>query len=317
MTNNYNKLSRVKDNKKMEKNNQKITKKKNNFNTSNNKLSYEELCKKFFYKLNLAPKKKNIFHDMENGQNLDELEQVYNENKAFQNCRNKLLKQKTEILKTMILHHKNIPERWIINYTYKNLLDNVMKDPIVLSYAIASKEIYKKRSTAISIDVDDIKYHYSLSPKEPKFISYINPYSRNFDESLKKHEIRKEYGYSVKKRKNNDQNIYTLQTETKGNNKLKKKFFININGNEKKELPNIFGNKKKKKKNENDKNTEDKNEMTMMTSLYYDENKLNDNKYNNEKNKDNDDNKSQTYSHEENEKQEINKQKIELPDIEF
>jgi len=45
--------------------------------------------------MNLAPTNKNIFHDMENGQNLDELEQVYNEHLIFQNSKNKLLKQKT------------------------------------------------------------------------------------------------------------------------------------------------------------------------------------------------------------------------------
>ena len=298
----------------MENKNEKVTKKKNHFNTSHNKFNAkkEDLCKKFFYKLNLAPKHKNIFHDMENGQNLDELEQVYNENLIYQNNKNKLLKQKTDILKSMILHHKNIPERWIINYSYKNLLNKVMKDPIVLSYAIASKEIYKKRSTAISIDIDDIKNNYALTPKEPKFISYINPYSRNFDESTKKHEMRKIYGYNIKKRKNNDQNIYTLETECNTGNKLKHNLNLNTlnNNNKKEELPNIFGNIKRKKKKDNNKNNEDKNDMTMMTSLYYDENKLNDKENENDK-------EEEKNSNNENEKQQINKQNLELPAIEL
>ena len=298
----------------MEKNNEKISKKKNVFNISHKTLNSkkEGLCKKYFYKLNLDPKQKNIFHDMENGQNLDELEQVYNEHLIFQNSKNKLLKQKTEILKSMILHHKNIPERWIINYNYKSLLKKVMEDPIVLSYAIASKEIYKKRSTAFSIDIDDIKNNYNLSP-EPKFISYINPYSRNFDESIQKNKIRKEYGYNIKKRKNKEQNIYTLQTECNTGNKLKQKLYLNTDNSknsQKKELPNIFSNiklkkkKDKEKKEDDEKKTEDKNEMTMMTSLYYDENILNEN--DKESNKINN-----------NEKKKINKQKIELPTLEL
>ena len=298
----------------MEKQNEKITKNKNHFNISNNKFENKqgELCKRYFYKMNLAPTNKNIFHDMENGQNLDELEQVYNEHLIFQNSKNKLLKQKTEILKSMILHHKNIPERWIINYNYKSLLNKVMEDPIVLSYAIASKEIYKKRSTAFSIDIDDIKNNYNLSP-EPKFISYINPYSRNFDESIQKNKIRKEYGYNIKKRKNKEQNIYTLQTECNTGNKLKPKLYLNTDNSknsQKKELPNIFSNiklkkkKDKEKKEDDEKKTEDKNEMTMMTSLYYDENILNEN--DKESNKINN-----------NEKKKINKQKIELPTLEL
>ncbi len=298
----------------MEKQIEKITKNKNHFNISNNKFENKqgELCKRYFYKMNLAPTNKNIFHDMENGQNLDELEQVYNEHLIFQNSKNKLLKQKTEILKSMILHHKNIPERWIINYNYKSLLNKVMEDPIVLSYAIASKEIYKKRSTAFSIDIDDIKNNYNLSP-EPKFISYINPYSRNFDESIQKNKIRKEYGYNIKKRKNKEQNIYTLQTECNTGNKLKQKLYLNTDNSknsQKKELPNIFSNiklkkkKDKEKKEDDEKKTEDKNEMTMMTSLYYDENILNEN--DKESNKINN-----------NEKKKINKQKIELPTLEL
>ena len=113
----------------MDKQNGKITKNKNHFNISNNKFEnkQEELCKRYFYKMNLAQRNKNIFHDMENGQNLDELEQVYNENMVFQKGRNKLRKKQLECLKSMVLHHKNIPERWIIQHNYKNLVDKIMQ----------------------------------------------------------------------------------------------------------------------------------------------------------------------------------------------
>lgn len=293
----------------MEKLKEKSQKNKNHFNTLNHKLEdkKENLCKKYFYKLNLGPKHKNIFHGLENGQNLDELEQVYNENIVFLKNKNELLKKQKDCLKSMILHHKNIPERWIFQHNYKNLLNKVMEDPIILSYAIFSKDIHKKRSTTMSIDIDDIKRNMVLSPKEPKFISYINPYSRNFDESTKKHIIRKEYGYNIKKRKNKEQNIYPLKTETNDSKKLNRNLYLNIKINEDEHLPHIFGNMKKEKNKNDDKKSEDKNDITMMTSLYFDENKLNEKeKNNNLKDEEN-----------ENKRESIKKEKIELPKIDY
>ena len=160
----------------MENKNEKKLIKKNHFNTQSQKLEIkkEDLCKIYFYKSNLSLNNKNIFHDMEKGQNLDELEQVYNENLIIQHNRNKLWRKKTDTLKTMILHHKNIPERWILKQNYNDLLDKVMQDPIVLSYAIFYKDIYNKRSTTLSVHIDDIKKYYPLSSRKPKFISYIN-----------------------------------------------------------------------------------------------------------------------------------------------
>ena len=299
----------------MENSNEKLIKKKNHFNIANHKIENKKdefLCKRYFYKFNMNKQNKNIFHDMESGQNLDVLEQVYNENLIFLKGKNELLKKQTECLKSMILHHKNIPERWIIQNNYKSLLNKAMQDPIVLSYAIFSKDIHKKRSTTISIDVDDIKKQYSLSPKEQKFITYINPYSRNSNESTKKHKIRKEYGYNIKNRKDKGQNIYIIQTDGDDRKKLKKNLYSNTEQN--KELPNIFVNKNLIKNKEDDKKTEDKNELTMMTSLYYDENKLYGNKKNNregiDKNKENnntDDNVEKIFK----------KQKKELPMIEY
>ena len=299
----------------MEKLNEKIIKNKNYFNITNHKIENKKddfLCKRYFYKFNMNKKNKNIFRDMESGQNLDVLEQVYNENLIFLKGKHELLKKQTECLKSMILHHKNIPERWIIQNNYKNLLIKVMQDPIVLSYAIFSKDIHKKRSTTISIDIDDIKNKYCLSPKEPNFITYINPYSRNSNESTKKHKIRKEYGYNIKNRKDKGQNIYTIQTDSDEINKFKRNLYSNTEQN--KELPNIFVNKNPMKNKEDDKKTEDKNELTMMTSLYYDENKLYKNKENNKEG--NDKNKENNDS-DENEEKIIKKQKTELPMIEY
>ena len=161
----------------------------------------------------------------------------------------------------------------------------------------------------MSIDIDDIKSNLSLSPRGPKFISYINPYSRNFDESGKKHLIRKEYGYNIKKRKDKEQNIYTLQTESQNTKKLRRK--LNLNIEKEKEFPNIFGYLKKHNNKEDDKKSEDKKELTMMTSLYYDENKLNE-----KKDKKNTKEKLENDNNENNEKT-FKNQKMELPMIDF
>ena len=299
----------------MENKNEKKLIKKNHFNTQSQKLEIkkEDLCKIYFYKSNLSLNNKNIFHDMEKGQNLDELEQVYNENLIIQNNRNKLWRKKTDTLKTMILHHKNIPERWILKQNYHNLLDKVMQDPIVLSYAIFSKDIYKKRSTTLSVDIDDIKKYYPLSSRKPKFISYINPYSKKSQDTIKKSQIRQEYANSLKNRKNKGQNIYITQTENNGTKNNNNNVYLNTDINKEKELPNIFGNIKKIKKNKNDdKKTEDKNELTMMTSLYFDENKLNEKKENKDESKNNNKNEQ---NNNENQEKTIKKQTIELPMI--
>ena len=76
-----------------------------------------DLCKKYFYKLNLSPKKCNIFQLMENGlSNQDELDQVDSICTKVINHKYLLEKKKRECLKSMILHHKQIPEKWIKIY---------------------------------------------------------------------------------------------------------------------------------------------------------------------------------------------------------
>ena len=118
---------------------------------------------------------------------------------------------------------------------------------------------------------------------------------------------RKEYGYNIKKRKNKEQNIYTLQTENNEVKNLKRNLNLNLDIDKEKGLPNIFGNMKKTKSKDEDKKTEDRNDLTMMTSLYYDENKLNEKKENSDKSKNDDEKQEKTFK----------KQKMELPMIEY
>lgn len=280
----------------------KINEVNNNKRSHFKKINYKNgkkdtLFQKYFYKLNLSPKKVNIFQLMENGlANQDEFEQVDNACTKATNHKNELVKKQIECLKSMILHHKQIPEKWIIQNNYKDILNKAMSDPIVLSYAIESKDIFKKRSTSVSIDISEIGKNLQTSTTEPKFISYINPYSRNYADSIKKHKLMREYCYNIKNKKNmvheNNKNLEKINVTLNNDNQIKKETkIINTETNKNKNiLPYIFPNlkdiKKKNHKNKNNKE-DDKEETFMMTSLYYDESKLNKNNNDNKTNNDN------------------------------
>ena len=254
----------------------------NNFKKMSHKSGNKvDLCKKYFYKLNLSPKKCNIFQLMENGlSNQDEFDQVDTICTKAINHKNLLEKKKIECLKSMILHHKQIPEKWIIQNNYKDLLNKVMSDPIVLNYAIVSKDIFKKRSTSVSIDLREVEKNMKENNSSPKFICYINPYSKNYADSLEKHKLMREYCYSIKKKQNKaHQNTkekeinFTENTNNINNEeikKIKKNYYLNTEASKEYLLPCIYQNKKNKKNVK-----EDKDENLMMTSLYYNENNLN------------------------------------------
>jgi len=266
----------------------------------------EELQKKYFYKLNLSEKKCNIFQLMENGlANQDELEQVDSACSKHLTLENELEKKQIECMKSMILHHKMIPERWIIQENYKNLLNKVMEDPIVLSYAIASKDIFKKRSTSIPLEELVPEKNLFTSPTQPRFISFINPYKKKYSNSLgkQKHKLMRDYCYNIKNRKIIQQSPKKLKNSKTLNDD--KNYYCNTEASQGNNLPFIFTNKKTVK--------DDKNENMMVTSLYFDENKIN---------KDNNDNKDikdskDIYNKSEDGNEEVTKKKnIELPLIE-
>ena len=254
----------------------------NYFKRINHKIGLKkDLYHKYFYKLDLSPKKVNIFQLMENGlANEDELEQVDNVCIKALNHKKELKQRKIECLKSMILNHKKISENWIIESNYKDMLNQAMSDPIVLSNAIEYKEIFKKRSTSVSIDDSEIKNLKKKIP-EPKFISYINPYSKNNKNKIQQ---------NIKK-------IYLKENE----NKIKKeenKNYLNTENNKNMALPYIFPNIKemkrkiiKNKRNKEDKE-DDKEDAFIMTSLYYDEKKLNKENKDNNKNLNKENNKT-------------------------
>jgi hypothetical protein len=263
----------------------------------------EDLQKKYFYKLNLSAKKCNIFQLMENGlSNQDELEQVDNACSKHLTFQNELEKKQIECMKSMILHHKKIPERWIIQENYKDLLNKVMEDPIVLSYAIASKDIFKKRSTSIPIEELVPEKNLFTSPTEPRFISFINPYKKNYANSLanQKHKLMRDYCYNIKNKRKIQPNPKVLKNSKTINDE--KNYYCNTEASQGNNLPFIFTNRKIAK--------EDKNENMMMTSLYFDENKIN------KDNKDIKDSKDISNKSEKGNEDDSKKKNIELPLIE-
>ena len=189
----------------------------------------------------------------------------------------------------MILNNKNIPEKWIMKPNYKKLLNEAMEDEIVLNYAILCQDKYKK--TAGMDQSDDERYlNYIKSlPPEKKFISYINPYSRNYLDSPIKKQIMNNYCLSIKRdnkifKRNKNININELDSCEK-NGKLYKKLthekISNSIGNiskEKNKLPIINkknkinieekNSKKQNEINENNNKNETKDEL-MVTSLHY------------------------------------------------
>lgn len=250
------------------------------------KLKDDDLQKRYFYKINNSGKKCNIFQLMENGlSSQDELELVDNACSRYQNFQKELEKKQIDCMKSMILHHKMIPEKWIIQENYKDLLNKVMEDPIVLSYAIESKDFFKKRSTSIPIEeyVEENSLMNQI-PEEKKFISYINPYKKSNASSLGKqrNKIMREYCYNINKQMQlRPKNLKTLKSSKTLNDD--KNYYLKTEETKENNLPSIFNKKRIIKDN--------KNENLMVTSIHYDENKLNkknkDNKYNLNKSEDN------------------------------
>ena len=181
------------------------------------------LCKKYFYmerpnkiKLRNFDREKNV------------LEQVDNVITKLTKKRTDLDNTRIECIKSMILSNKKIPEKWIMKSNYKDLLNKAMNDDIVLNYAIVCKDLHKKRAGYDDMNDDDRYENYIKSlPKEKRFISYINPFTRNYTDSNKKKDLMKEYDkkyfkkfYKLPKLILN--NNYNREDSVKNNNSVEK-----------------------------------------------------------------------------------------------
>ena len=181
------------------------------------------LCKKYFYmerpnkiKLRNFDREKNV------------LEQVDNVITKLTKKRTDLDNTRIECIKSIILSNKKIPEKWIMKSNYKDLLNKAMNDDIVLNYAIVCKDLHKKRAGYDDMNDDDRYENYIKSlPKEKRFISYINPFTRNYTDSNKKKDLMKEYDkkyfkkfYKLPKLILN--NNYNREETVKNNNSVEK-----------------------------------------------------------------------------------------------
>ena len=255
------------------------------------------LCKKYFYidnnkEMNLQKLNTGKFLQLMDDNNKQEkggvLEQVDYIITQFEQKKSELNKKKIDCIKSLILNNKKIPEKWIMKPNYKQILNEAMEDEIVLNYAILCQDKYKK--TAGMDKTDDERYmNYIMSlPLEKKFISYINPYSRNYIDTPIKKQIMNDYCLSIRRDNNkfkrnryNNDNSLNGEKNSRLNKKLSHdKFNISI-GNISKEnnkLPminkknkiNIDENNDIRKKDINKCNNmnETKDEL-MVTSLYY------------------------------------------------
>ena len=239
------------------------------------------LCKKYFYmerpnkiKLRNFDREKNV------------LEQVDNVITKLTKKRTDLDNTRIECIKSMILSNKKIPEKWIMKSNYKDLLDKAMNDDIVLNYAIVCKDIHKKRAGYDDINDDERYENYLKSqPKEKRFISYINPFTRNYTDSNKKKDLMKEYD---KKHFKKFYKLPKIILNNSNNNNDKKEDSVKKNNSKE----NIKKNKHIKFKNISclTEANETKNDL-MVTSLHY--TGLDNDNENNKNNNNNDNNGEQ------------------------
>ena len=265
-----------------------------------------DLCKKYFYisksKKAINLKKFNddkilkLMEDNNSQRSGDVLEQVDYVLTEFEKKKEDLKNKKVDCIRSMILNHKKIPEKWIMKPNYKELLNEAMEDDIVLNYAIECKDIYKKRAGLDQSDEERyLNYKKSLKP-EKKFISYINPYSKNYCDSPSKKNLMRDYCLSVQKNRRNDTklNNNNIFNSYKNNNKLLNKILDKNNNTcdniskEKIKLPLIYRNNMTEDPEEfakkieiNKPNIKEKEDL-MVTSLYYSglQNKKDNNKNN-------------------------------------
>ncbi len=241
------------------------------------KRSNINLCKKYFY----MQQPKNIIQ-LNKLNNETILEKIDNILTKLETKRNDLFNTKIDCIKSMVLSNQKIPEKWIMKSDYKDILETVMKDDIVLNYAIACKDIHRKRAGLDNDDDDDVRYEKYMKslPREKKFISYINPYTKNYCDTSRKKILMREYDKKITKQKEKDKSysfsykkiikLPNIKEEYKNNKYNNNKYNnISLNKNKKKcELETINNNNNITTNNNISNYTETKNDL-MVTSLHY------------------------------------------------
>lgn len=209
----------------------------------------------------------------------DVLEQVDHLITQLDQTREELNNKKVDCIKSMILNHKKVPEKWIMKSNYKDLLNKSMEDDIVLNYAVICKDIYKKREGLDQSDDEKYSNYMKSVPEEKKFISFINLYSKNYCDSPHKKQIMRDYCLSITKNKknriktkfNNDSSLNSYERNSKLYNKVSDDKTSNSfeNSSKDKNILPLINQNNRIDNNNNLNNMNNTKDDLMMTSLYY------------------------------------------------
>lgn len=145
---------------------------------------------------NNSPEKN--FYKLENKNNCD-FEAIDALDIELKRKKKQLFKTKIATMKDIILNNKLVPERWIMNEDYAQVLDTVMKKPIVLTYAIICKDIHKKHAGKEFANDDEKYKHIKSTMKTEPTDAFTCIAGKKLRSDLSSFAVRKSYEYQKKK----------------------------------------------------------------------------------------------------------------------
>ncbi len=161
-------------------------------------------------------KAKDIYSLLKNLNNRSLLEEVSQFDSKMLKKSNDLHRIKVETMKELILNQRKIPEKWILEKDYQEILNEAMQDPTVLTYSIICQELHKSRRDGINyqeiINRERAKSHY-IKTEENNKIKFSDNYLRRlkYEESIKNIKFdRRKNNFSVLKgfnRNGSDNNL--------------------------------------------------------------------------------------------------------------
>ena len=129
----------------------------------------QKLEKRYLYLPSISRVKKvsNVYNLIKGIDNKSILEEVSIFDSKLLKSNNDLHRLKVETMKELILNQRKIPEQWIFQKDYQQILNEAMQDPTVLTYSIICQDLYKKRRDGFSyediINKERAKSHYVKS----------------------------------------------------------------------------------------------------------------------------------------------------------
>jgi hypothetical protein len=189
----------------------------------------QKLEKRYLYLPSISRVKKvsNVYNLIKGIDNKSILEEVSIFDSKLIKSNNDLHRLKVETMKELILNQRKIPEQWIFQKDYQQILNEAMQDPTVLTYSIICQDLYKKRRDGFSyediINKERAKSHYVKSEGNIKmsdnFIRRLK-YEESI-KNLKKDNLRKnnfnKKNLDLKIKKNGSEiNLRSINNNNKG-----------------------------------------------------------------------------------------------------